>query len=332
MSSVDNRVVQMKFDNRQFESGVKTTINSLDKLKNSLNIDSAARSLSKLEGYGRTLSVSVSSSVDGISDRLSALGVIGSTVLSNLTTSAMNMASKISKMVISPIISGGKSRALNIEQAKFQLEGLGIAWEDIEEDISYGVQDTAYGLDSAAKAASQLTASGVKLGDEMKSSLRGISGVAEMTNSSYDDIARIFTTVAGNGRLMSDQLNQLGSRGLNAAATLAKALGVTEQEVREMTSKGQIDFKTFSDAMDSAYGEHAKDANKTFTGSLSNMKAALSRIGAKFATPAFENLKNVMNALIPVINAINKGLDPLVEIATKGMEKISVFAAEGFSF
>jgi tape measure domain-containing protein len=328
MSSVDNRVVQMKFDNNQFESGVKTTISSLEKLKESLNMASAAKSLSKLEDYGKTFSVSVSSSVESIADRLSAMGTIGITVLSNLTTSAMQMASKISNMVISPIISGGKSRALNIEQAKFQLEGLGIAWEDIEEDISYGVQDTAYGLDSAAKAASQLTASGVKLGDEMKSSLRGISGVAAMTNSSYDDIARIFTTVAGNGRLMSDQLNQLGSRGLNAAATLAKSLGVTEQEVREMTSKGQIDFKTFSDAMDSAYGEHAKDANKTFTGALSNMKAAMSRIGAKFATPAFDNLKDVMNALIPVINAINKGLDPLVDIATAGMEKISKFTVK----
>lgn len=328
MSSVDNRVVQMKFDNNQFESGVKTTISSLEKLKESLNMASAAKSLSKLEDYGKTFSVSVSSSVESIADRLSAMGTIGTTVLSNLTTSAMQMASKISNMVISPIISGGKSRALNIEQAKFQLEGLGIAWEDIEEDISYGVQDTAYGLDSAAKAASQLTASGVKLGDEMKSSLRGISGVAAMTNSSYDDIARIFTTVAGNGRLMSDQLNQLGSRGLNAAATLAKSLGVTEQEVREMTSKGQIDFKTFSDAMDSAYGEHAKDANKTFTGALSNMKAAMSRIGAKFATPAFDNLKDVMNALIPVINAINKGLDPLVDIATAGMETISKFTVK----
>ncbi|MBQ3693101.1 MAG: tape measure protein, partial [Clostridia bacterium] len=331
MSSVDNRVVQMKFDNKQFESGVKTTISSLDRLKNSLNMDSAARSLSKIESYSKTFSSSVSSSVYGIADRFSALGIIGSTVLSNLTTSAMNMASKISNMVISPIISGGKSRALNIEQAKFQLQGLNIEWEDIEEDISYGVQDTAYGLDSAAKAASQLVASGVQLGDEMKSALRGISGVAAMTNSEYDDISRIFTTIAGNGRLMSDQLNQLGSRGLNAAATLAKALGVTEQEVREMTSKGQIDFKTFSDAMDSAYGEHAKDANKTFTGALSNMKAAMSRIGAKFATPAFENLKNVMNALIPVINAINKGLDPLVDIATKGMEKISQFAIDSLN-
>ena len=49
-----------------------------------------------------------------------------------------------------------------------------------------------------------------------------------------------------------------------------------------MTSKGKIDFATFAAAMDDAFGEHAKEANATFTGSMSNMRAALSRIGAGY--------------------------------------------------
>lgn len=182
---------------------------------------------------------------------------------------------------------------MNIEQAKFQLKGLGIAWSSIEDDINYGVKDTAYGLDSAAKVAAQLSASGIQIGDNMKTALRGISGVAAMTNSTYDDIGRIYTTVAGNGRLMGEQLLSLSGRGLNAAAALAKYLGKSEVEVRTMVSKGQIDFQTFADAMDSTFGEHAKAANETFTGALSNMKSALSRIGADVATPALEDLKDI---------------------------------------
>ena len=83
----------------------------------------------------------------------------------------------------------------------------------------------------------------------MRTALRAVSGVAAMTNSEYEDIGRVFTTVAGNGRLMGDQLQQLSSRGINAAATLANYLGKTEGEIRDMTSKGKIDFATFAAAM-----------------------------------------------------------------------------------
>ena len=48
-----------------------------------------------------------------------------------------------------------------------------------------------------------------------------------------------------------------------------------------MVTKGKIDFETFATAMDDAFGPHAKEANKTFTGAMSNVRAALSRIGAK---------------------------------------------------
>src|SRR5699024_11252916 len=82
----------------------------------------------------------------------------------------------------------------------------------------------------------------------------------------------IFTTVAGQGRLMTDQLNQLAFRGLNAASTLAKHFGVTEAELRDMVSKGKVQFSDFAEAMDEAFGAQAAKSNETFTGALSNLK------------------------------------------------------------
>lgn len=324
-TTIDNRIVEMKFNNKQFESGAKTTLNTLDKLKASLNFDAAAQSLQRgFSGIERSLALDgIAQGVDTISTRFSALGVVGATVLSNLTTQAMGLISRLNSLVVNPIIEGGKTRAQNIEHAKFQLEGLKVAWEDIEPDISYGVQDTAYGLDAAATVASQLVASNVQLGDSMKAALRGVSGVAAMTSSSYEEIGHIFTTVAGQGRLMGMQLTQLSMRGINAAATLGSALHKTEAEIRDMVSKGQIDFETFAKAMDEAYGLHATAANKTFTGALSNTRAALSRIGAKFATPAYDDLKDALNGLIPVINGVNKSLDPFVDMMSKEMKNAS---------
>lgn len=328
-NTIDNRVVQMEFDNKQFENGAKTTMTTLEKLKQSLNFNSSVNSLSKLESAARTFTLNgVTNSIDVVCDKFSAMGVVGATVIQNLTNSAMAMARKITGLLTTPLIEGGKNRALNIEQAKFQLEGLGVAWETIKDDINYGVKDTAYGLDAAAKVASQLVASNIEVGDSMKTALRGVSGVAAMTNSSYEEIGHIFTTVAGNGKLMTEQLRMLSARGLNIAAELGKQLGKSEAEIREMVSKGQIDFKTFSEAMDNAFGEHAKDANKTFTGSLSNMRAALSRIGADVATPAFENLRKAINALTPVIDGVHTALTPVIALLTTGMEKASNYAVK----
>ena len=238
------------------------------------------------------------------------MGIVGMTVIQDLTRAAENMAHKMATGLFNQIKTGGWSRATNIDQAKFQLEGLGVAWDKIVADIEYGVNDTAYGLDSAAKVASQLVASGIQIGDDMKGALRGVSGVAAMTNSSYDEIGAIFTTVAGQGKLMTMQLRQLESRGLNVAANLGKAsgelAGKTESEIRDMVTKGKIDFMTFAKAMDEVFGPQAKKANETFEGSLANMKSALSRIGAEFATPIRKNMIPVFNKLREIFNDIKK--------------------------
>lgn len=326
MASIDQRIVELKFDAKQFRSGIQAAISSLDNLKKNLKMDKAASEFDKVEKASKKVKFNeMSDSLETISSKFSTFGIIGTTALVNIANTAVNAGKRMLSALTEPLIAGGKRRALNIEQAKFQIEGLGYTWEQVEGDINYGVQDTAYGLDAAAKAASQLLASQVQVGDQMKASLRGISGVAAMTSSEYEDISRIFTTVAGNGRLMGDQLQQLSSRGLNAAATLADYLGVTEGEVRDMVSKGKIDFNTFATAMDEAFGEHAKKANDTFTGSLSNMKAALSRIGAEFATPAYKNMRDVFNAVTPAINGVKMALDPLIKSATEGMEIVKNF-------
>lgn len=316
MSSIDERVVELQFNNQQFEQGVQTSMGTIERLKQSLNFGGAAKSFSGISSAAsKSFSLSgITDSLEVVTNRFSAFGIIGDQVLRSLTTAALNFGQKFVSAVPRQIIEGGKNRALNIEQAKFQLEGLKVEWDKIKEDIDYAVNGTAYGMDAAAKVASQLVASNVTIGDNMKGALRGISGVAAMTNSSYEDIGRIFTTVAGNGRLMTMQLNQLSGKGLNVAATLGEQLGHTEAEIREMVTKGQIDFQTFANAMDEAFGTHATKANETFTGAMSNIKASLSRMGQKFATPTFDALKNVFNELLPVMKQIEKLIQPLADM------------------
>jgi hypothetical protein len=329
---VDERVVEMRFENGQFEKGVAQSTESLNKLKKSLNLEGAAKGLENVNSVAKNTSgiESLAASLEKVEHRFSTMGIVGMRVIENLTDSAMRFAKKTVGFVTGGIINGGKRRAMNLENANFQLQGLlknEEAVAAVMQNVSDAVDGTAYSLDAAAKVASQLAASGMKAGDQMFSALRGVAGVAAMTNSSYEDIGRIFTQVAGQGRIMGDQLLQLSGRGMNAAATLASYLTkigdgtkYTEAQIRDMVSKGQISFDTFAAAMDDAFGEHAKAANSTFEGALSNIKSALGRIGADFIKPLIAQngpFVNLFNAIRKKVNQIHEITKPIAEWTTK---------------
>lgn len=324
MSSIDDRIVEMRFNNQQFEKGIKQSTDSLESLRNSLKLDGATKGLEDVEKASRGFSLAnIADAVSSISDRFNALGAIGFTVLQNLTNSVLNFGKKLVANLLEPLFGGGQKRALNMEQAMFQFEGLGMNVEATMQSALDAVKGTAFGLDAAAIAASQFGATGMQAGDEMTSALRGIAGVAAMAGSSYEDIAQIFTTVAGNGRVMGDTLLRLSSRGINAAAIMGKAMGKTEADIRAMVTKGEIDFQTFSDIMSEAFGEHATKANETYTGSLSNMNAALSRIGASVATPKLKAMRDIFNALTPVIDELHDALGPMISRLESFMNRSS---------
>ena len=321
---VETRVVEMEFKNKDFEKAIDVTLESIDELNKKLDslnnvntsgFDQLTKAANNVDFSG------ISNSIDYIASRFSVLGMAAQNIKGVIVNEMMDAAASITGAfndVIGTIQEKGNARALNLEQAKFQLSNLGVSWNKIKSDIDYAVDDTRFGLDEAAMAASQLVASGVKIGNNMKHALLGISGVAAMTNAEYSEIAHIFTTIAGTGKLYRQQLNMIAGRGLNATAAIAKYLGITEAEVNEILGKKDdfIDFATFAEAMFSEYGESAKKGNDLFTGALANAKAALGRIGEKFYTPFHEYARQVLVEVKPVINSINKALDPMF----KGMD------------
>lgn len=339
-TTIDERVVEMRFDNKQFEEGTKTTLNSLEKLKQALHLDGATKGLENVDKAANDVNLArIADGVDQLTKRFSTLGIIGMQVIQNITNGLMNTLGKGINFIENAIVSGGIKRAMNIENARFQLQALlqdEIRVQAIMDNANDSVTGTAYAYDEAAKAASQFAASGIKEGEQMMEALMGVVGVAAMTNSEYEGVSRIFTTVAGNGRLMGDQLLQLSSRGLNAAATLAdyfrkvnsgaievsdnvkkavqsvsKSTSVTEGDIREWVSKGKISFDIFASAMNNAFGDSAKKANDTFTGAFSNMKAALARVGQGFISPLVaqnSQLVRLFNALKEQINKVKKAL------------------------
>ena len=82
--TIDSRVVEMRFDNKHFESNVKATMSTLDKLKQSLNLTGSYDSMSGL-----------SEAVESVRIKFSALEIMAVTALANITNSAINAGKRI---------------------------------------------------------------------------------------------------------------------------------------------------------------------------------------------------------------------------------------------
>lgn len=336
-ATVDSRVVEMHFDNEDFMSKISETIASLEMLNDRINALNFSKGLENLNTESVTNDLStIEQGVQNIEGRFSSLGIVGASILQRLTNEGMNMAFKIGAAFQSigrQIEQGGFTRAKNLEQAKFLLEGLHADVDAVMQDVDDALKGTAYGLDEGARTASIFFTSGIKQGKEMFTALRAVAGAAAMTGSSYQGIADVFQDAAAKGSIMTMEVQRLQMQGVKADKYLVdfindvveggdKVSDVSDdvkKSVMELTkgsklsledltedrkgllAKGAISFDIFAASMDYAFGKHAQDANKTFAGSLANLKTALSRLGEAFFTPA-------MTAAVPLFNAMRRSV------------------------
>lgn len=352
--TVETKVIELQFKSEDFAKKAEEAATRLELLNRKLD-DFKTHGLEGLTQSAKNVNLnSLGESVDEAGKKFSALEKIATGALLTIGNYVARTGARLMNNLISPITSGGLKRAMNIEQASFQFEGLNVEKSKGNEAKSYyeevmqAVLGTAYSYDVAAKAASQLVASNVGveksskkmadgtkkdtlvMTDSMTEIIKGIAGVASMSGSSFEDISQIFTTAAGKGKVQAEEFRRLAVRGLNASAVIAKALGVTEEEVSEMARKGEIDFMTFANAMSNAYGAHAKDSTKMFTGAMEDVKAALARIGADFYGPALTGARDILNSLTPLVDVLHEKISGALTTSTNLLGKASQKATQFF--
>ena len=89
--TIDERVVEMRFDNKQFESNVQTSLSTIEKLKKSLDMDGATKGLESIDSAAKKVDMSgLGSAVETVKTRFSALEVMAVTALANITNSVVN--------------------------------------------------------------------------------------------------------------------------------------------------------------------------------------------------------------------------------------------------
>ena len=188
MSSVDERIVQMQFNNKQFESGVQTSIKSLDNLKRGLDLNESAKSLSNLDKAGRSFSLSgISQGVDALTNKFSALGIVGVTALMNITNSAINAGKNmISALTIDPIKTGFseyETKMGSIQTILTNTASKGTSIEDVNaalNELNLYADKTIYNFSEMTRNIGTFTAAGV----DLKTSTMAIKGIANLAAGS----------------------------------------------------------------------------------------------------------------------------------------------------
>ena len=299
MATIDNRVVKVDLDNANFQAKVVQTLGSIQQLASGMSKTSEIKLDTVTEG------------VETMNKAFSVGGIAAIAGVTRLTNSVIDAGLKMGSALVDPIVEGGRRRALNIEQATLQFKGLGLDVDATMASASAAVKGTAYSLDEAARVAGVFGAGGIKAGDEMTTALKAVAGTAAMTGARYMEIGDIFGDVAAKGRATAEDFNRLTNRGVSGSAVISEYLrevegqsDVTMASITDLASKGQITAEIFQNAFSWKFGDAAAAANTTFTGSLSNMNSALSRIGEMFIT-----VKN--NSLIPYHNAAAKAFDAI---------------------
>jgi len=193
--TIDNRVVEMGFDNKQFETGVKTSVSSLDTLKKSLNLDSSAKSLLNLSNVGKNFSLeNIASGVQNVSSKFSALGVIGFTVLQNLTNSAINLGKKLLQSLTAPIKTGLAEYETQINAIQTVLANTASKGTTLEEvnaaldKLNTYADKTIYNFTEMTKNIGTFTAAGVDLQTSVDS-IKGIANLAAVSGSNSQQAA-----------------------------------------------------------------------------------------------------------------------------------------------
>lgn len=193
-TTIDERVVEMRFDNRQFEAGVKTSLSTLDKLKEGLDLDGAAKGLKGLGDAAKKCDLStLSNSVETVRMKFSALEVMAVTALSNITNSVINTGKRmIESFTLEPVKQGFDEYELKMGSIQTIMMSTGASLEEVNkylQELNTYSDKTIYSFQDMTSNIGKFTNAGVGLEDAVMA-IQGVSNVAAVSGANANEASR----------------------------------------------------------------------------------------------------------------------------------------------
>lgn len=339
-TTVDSRVVEMRFDNKQFESNVQTSMSTIDKLKQKLNLSGAAKGLDNLDKASKNVDMNgLSRGVESVTAKFSALQVMGMTALANITNSAVNLGKRmVSALTTTPITDGLKEYELQINSVQTIMANTGENVKTVNaalDELNNYADLTIYNFAEMTQNAGTFTAAlGKGSLDKAMISIKGIGNWAAYAGANASDMSRatfqLGQALAQGSVRLQDWMSIEHTSGMagqnfqNAFKETAKSVGIDVDSLiekngsfRESLKEGWLSTDVFMKTMEKfANDKSMTDAAtkvKTFSQLIGTVGEAL---GTGWATTwriiigDFEEAKSLWTGVNDVISGfINKMSD-----------------------
>ena len=290
-SSIDQRIVEMQFDNAQFEKGISTSLKSLDNLEKGLKLDGASKGLQSVANAANSMNFDgLQSGIYAVQQKFSALEVIGITALQRITNQAISAGAALVNSLSMDQISAGWSKYGAKTKATQTLVAQGNALEDVNkqmEQLNWFTDETSYNFTDMQENIAKFTATGKGL----KESVTAMEGIA------------LWAAASGqNATTASRAMYQLSQ---------AMGAGVMRKEDYKSIQNASMDTDEFRQkCLDAgvALGTLKKNADGTYKSLMANSKAFNK---SQFAEHLTDDAWLTSDVMMKVYNDYAKAVDQI---------------------
>ena len=272
---VDERVVEMRFDNAQFEKNVHQTMQSLEKLNDSLRLDGAEKGFEKIGDASAKVDFDeMQGALDNLSGKFSAVEVMGVAALSHITRQAVDTGEKLVKnLSLDQVTSGWNKYAQKTASVQTIMNATGKSIAKVNgylEKLMWFSDETSYGFTDMTSALSTLTSTGGSI-EKMIPMIMGMANATAYAGKGAAEFQRVIYNLAqsyGTGAIQLIDWKSVEQAGV-ASQQLKQLLIDTGVELGKI-KKGAVTTGSFDNSlqkkwadrevMEKAFGKYAEFA------------------------------------------------------------------------
>lgn len=331
--TIDERVVEMKFDNKQFETNVRTSMSTLEKLKDSLNMRGAAKSFEELDKASKKVDMSgLGSAVESVRLQFSTLQVVAITTLQNITNSAISAGERLVRALSIDQVSAGWDKLIKkTSSVQTLVNSTGKTVDEINsylEKLMWYSDETSYGFTDMTSALATMVSSGGDI-NKLIPMIEGVANATAFAGKGASEFSRIMQYAVNQayslGYMQVQDWKTIEGATVNSKQLIQSL--ITAGEELGKIKKGSVTIENFrstladkwvdKEVMESGFGAFSKVTEEIYKGiqdgTFKNYADGLAKIGDKFGEFAYraaassQEAKSFAEAIDATKDAVSSG-------------------------
>ena len=257
---IDEKVVSMEFDNKRFERNVSTTINTIDKLKESLQFKDASKGFEEITESSKKVNMSsLGQSVETVKLKFSALQIAAVTALTNITNSAVNAGKRlVASLSTDNIAAGWNKYEQKTGSVQTIMNATGKSIEEVNgylDKLMWYSDETSYGFTDMTASLAQLTSAGGNI-DSLIPMIEGIANATAFAGKGAAEFSRAIYNL--NQSYSAGYLQYMDWKSLDLAGVSSKQLKQTLIDTAVELGKiqeGQITLENFASTLSDKWAD-----------------------------------------------------------------------------